>query len=56
MKKFAEMENAIIAKFGFEHPNTIKFFKMTSKHYASMKMVKFYFDKFMDEDLDNDDE
>ena len=56
MTKRNEMKKAIVDKFGLEHPNTIKFFEITSRHYAPMKMIEFYFNKFMSENIFEDDE
>lgn len=51
-----EMQNNIIAKFGFEHENTIKFFRVTQYKYS--KMIKSIYNKMMNEDVsaNEDDE
>ena len=51
-----EMQNNIVAKFGLEHENTIKFFRITQYKYS--KMIKPIYNKMMSEDIsaDEDDE
>ena len=47
-KTINEMRNDIIQKFGFEHPNTIHFFKITEHKFAK-KMIHHYYNKYMND-------
>ena len=54
-KTITEMQNDIIAKFGFEHECTIHFFKITENKFAK-KLISHYYNKYMDMNIDEDDE
>lgn len=49
------MQNNIIAKFGLEHNYTIHFFKITQNKYAK-KLIKYYYNKYMDTDISKEDD
>jgi hypothetical protein len=49
MKTIAEMKNEIIETFGFEHPNTIKFFEMCEKFPYGRRLLNGIFRQMMTE-------
>lgn len=46
------MKQNIVNKFGLEHPNTIKFFKICEFRYS--KLIPVYYNKFINEEFEED--
>lgn len=53
-KTITAMQNDIINKFGFEHKNTIKFFRITEYKYAK-KLIHATYNKMMAQNISADD-
>lgn len=47
MKTVKEMRNDVATKFGFNHQNTIKFFKITEYRFANPKLIAYCYNKYM---------